>query len=61
MVVTDTTQSANRGRLRRLFVGSAGFRAGWRFLIFAAIVFALQRGKRLVVAEALHGVDQETL
>ena len=61
MTAMDSTQSANPGRLRRLFFGPAGIRAGWRFLIFVAIILALRQGKALLVAKVLNGLDQDSL
>ena len=42
---------ANRGRLRAIFQGSAGIRAGWRVLLYGLIAAALVIGLRYA---ALH-------
>ena len=46
---------------RRLFFGQAGVRAGWRFLIFLAILSLLFESRGVVIREALHGLDDGTL
>jgi hypothetical protein len=47
-------------RLRGLFYGPSELRAGWRFLIFAAIVMSLLAVKTVFIRLLPHGTNQAT-
>ena len=42
---------------RRILYGPSGLRAGWRLVIFAAILFVLFATKGLIARRTMHGVD----
>ncbi|HYM62042.1 MAG TPA: CPBP family intramembrane glutamic endopeptidase [Thermoanaerobaculia bacterium] len=43
---------------RRFFYGSSGLRAGWRLLIFGAILFVLFATRNLIERRTMHGLDE---
>ncbi len=45
----------------RVFYGPSELRAGWRLLIFLAIVIAVINTRNLTVRRLLHGADDTTL
>jgi membrane protease YdiL (CAAX protease family) len=47
--------------LRRAFYGPSELRAGWRLLIFLAIVISFINAGNMVVGRLLHGADDTTL
>jgi len=59
--VTETEQPLSRSDLHRFFYSSSELRAGWRLLIFLAIVVALTNASNLMLRHLLHGADSTTL
>lgn len=59
--MTEAEQPLNRSVLQRLLYGRSELRAGWRLLIFLAIVVALINASNLMVRRLLHGADDTTL
>jgi uncharacterized protein len=59
--MSEAEQPLTRTVLQRVFYGSSGLRAGWRLLIFLAIVIALINASNLMVRQLLHGADDTTL
>jgi hypothetical protein len=59
--VTETEQFLSRSVLHRVFSGPSELRAGWRLLIFLAIVVGLINVSNLMVRRLLHGADDTTL
>jgi uncharacterized protein len=57
----EPVQSPSLTVLRGVFYGSGELRAGWRLLIFLAIVIALINASNLMVRRLLHGADDTTL
>jgi uncharacterized protein len=57
----EAEQSVSPSVLRRVFFGSSELRAGWRLLMFLAIVVALINASNLMVRWLLHGADDTTL
>jgi membrane protease YdiL (CAAX protease family) len=55
--VTDLTLRGNLSAPRFWFYGSLGLRAGWRLLIFFAIITALFKGENWMIRRYLHGLD----
>jgi membrane protease YdiL (CAAX protease family) len=58
MPAIDSLPAPDSDRLRRLFHGPSGLRAGWRLLIFTAIVVLLLAIKGFIARRMLHGLDQ---
>jgi len=56
--VTELTSPGTTPVLRRWFYGPSGLRAGWRLLIFSAIVTALLKGENWTVQTYLPGLDE---
>ena len=56
--MTDLTLQGNLSSPRYWFYGPSGLRAGWRLLIFFAIVTALLQGENWMVRRYLQGLDQ---
>jgi membrane protease YdiL (CAAX protease family) len=54
-------QSPHKGVIRHLLYGRSELRAGWRLLIFLAIVIACIQATSFVVNLLLHGADETTL
>jgi membrane protease YdiL (CAAX protease family) len=49
---TDTNVAGQKASvLRRMFVGSNGIRAGWRFLIFVALLMGMQFGLQFILGK----------
>jgi uncharacterized protein len=57
----EAEQSLSPSVLHRVFYGSSELRAGWRLLIFLAIVIASINASNLMVRRLLHGPDDTTL
>ena len=57
----EAEQSLSPSIVHRVFYGSSELRAGWRLLIFLAIVIALINASNLMVRRLLHGSDDTTL
>jgi membrane protease YdiL (CAAX protease family) len=57
----EAEQSLSPSVLRRVLSGSSELRAGWRLLIFLAIVVALINASSLMVRWLLSGADETTL
>jgi membrane protease YdiL (CAAX protease family) len=55
--VTNLTGPGNLSSPRFWFYGPSGLRAGWRLLIFFAIVIALLKGENWMIRRYLHGLD----
>ena len=51
----EAEQSLSPSIVHRVFYGSSELRAGWRLLIFLAIVIALINASNLMVRRLLHG------
>src|SRR5437899_9511753 len=58
--MSEAEQSLSPSVLRRVFYGPSELRAGWRLLIFLAIVIALINVSNLMVRRVLHGADNTT-
>jgi len=58
MSVTELTAPDNLSSPRFWFYGPSGLRAGWRLLIFFAIVTALFKGENWMIHKYLPGLDQ---
>lgn len=58
---SEAEQSLSLPVLHRVFYGPSELRAGWRLLIFLAIVIALINGSNLMVRLLLPGADKTTL
>jgi uncharacterized protein len=56
----DGLQSPGSDAMKSIFYDRSELRAGWRLLIFLAIVVTLIRANRLVVGRLLYGVDATT-
>ena len=57
----EAEQSLSPSVLHRVFYGSSELRAGWRLLIFLAIVIALINASNLMVRRLLHWADDTTV
>lgn len=57
----DDDETRGPRRARDLFLGPSGLRAGWRLLIFGAIVLPLVYARKAFFRAALGGSDQGTL
>ena len=57
----ESEQSRSPSVFHRVFYGPSELRAGWRLLIFLAIVIALINASNLMVRRVLHGADNTTL
>ena len=57
----NSANSPNAQGLRRWFYGSSGLRAGWRFLIFLAILIPLLGTVHLIEVRILHGINEGAL
>ena len=60
-MMTQSVQSPRLTVLRRVFFGPRELRAGWRLLIFLAIVVTLINASNFIVRRLLGGTDQDTL
>jgi uncharacterized protein len=58
--MTEAVEISKPGRVRWIFYGRAELRAGWRLLIFLAIVIALINASKFAVHQLLHGADEVT-
>ena len=58
--MSEAEQSLSPSVLHRVFYGPSELRAGWRLLIFLAIVIALINVSNLMVRRLLHGADDTT-
>ena len=58
--MSEAEQSLSPSVLHRVFYGPSELRAGWRLLIFLAIVIALINVSNLMVRRVLHGADNTT-
>jgi uncharacterized protein len=58
--MTEAVEISNPGRVRWIFYGRSELRAGWRLLIFLAIVIALINASNFAVHQLLHGTDEVT-
>jgi hypothetical protein len=56
----DAKESISPSVFRRVFYNRSEMRAGWRLLIFLAIVFALGYSTNQVLRRLLHGADDTT-
>lgn len=52
----ESLPTSDANRVRRIFYGPSGLRAGWRLLIFAAILFALFAAKTQIVQRTMPGL-----
>jgi CAAX protease family protein len=59
--MTDPVRSPSTTVLRRVFYGPRELRAGWRLLLFLAIVIACVNASNLMVRRLLRGADDTTL
>jgi len=59
--VIEADQSPSSSLLHRVFYGAAELRAGWRLLIFLAIVITLIDSGNFMVRRLLHGADDVTI
>ena len=59
--MTEAAQAEGPGGMHQLFFGRTELRAGWRLLIFLAIVVVLITASNLAVRSFLHGADDTTL
>ena len=59
--MTEAAQAEGPSGMHQLFFGRTELRAGWRLLIFLAIVVALITASNLAVRSFLHGADDTTL
>ena len=59
--MTQGVQSSKSAGIRRLFYGPSELRAGWRLVVFLAIVFALIKAHTLLTHQLLHGADSTTM
>jgi len=57
MSEVESVPPSGHNGLRRIFFGPSGLRAGWRLLIFIAILLALFGTKDLIASKAMHGMD----
>ncbi|MGA8556048.1 MAG: CPBP family intramembrane glutamic endopeptidase [Candidatus Acidiferrales bacterium] len=57
----DAKESRSPSVFRRVFYGHSELRAGWRLLIFLAIVVALGYASNQLLRRLLHGADDTTL
>jgi uncharacterized protein len=60
VIVTESTAPGNLSSTRFWFYGPSGLRAGWRLLIFFAMVTALIKGENWIIAKLLPGLDDIT-
>lgn len=59
--MSEAEQFLSASAFHRVFYGPSELRAGWRLLIFLAIVIASINASNLIVHELLHGADNTTL
>jgi membrane protease YdiL (CAAX protease family) len=59
--MTEAEQPARASVLRRVFYGPSELRAGWRLLIFLAMVIALVNANNVMIRLLLRGQDSATL
>lgn len=59
--MTESVLSPHPTLLRRVFHGPSELRAGWRLLIFLAIVIALIKASNFMVGHLLHSADDTAL
>lgn len=61
MDVSEPAGTADSYPWRRLFLGPSGLRAGWRLLIYFAILTLLMKARGLVIRRAFGGLDDITV
>jgi membrane protease YdiL (CAAX protease family) len=54
----ESSRPSGSDALRRLFYGPSGLRAGWRLLIYVAMLFALFAARGLLARGTIRGLDQ---
>ncbi len=54
----ESVPSSGPDGLRRFFYGPSGLRAGWRLLIFVAVLSVLFSARGLIIRRTMHGLDE---